>query len=503
MSHFRSSASSPGAVAAGHQVTATAAVEILRAGGNAFDAAIAAVWAACVCEPVFSAPAGGGFLMADDGEKSILFDFFCDTPRTGKPADAIEFVEVFADFGTLKQPFHIGAGSVATPGMIPGLFAVSAQLGSLPMADLVAPAIRAASEGVPVTAFQAHLYEVVDPILTWTTQAQGLFAPGGPVLKAGDRLTNPQLADTLAAIARGENDVLASEIVAESTRYGGHLTHADLADYRVCRRDPIRLAAGNSTILLNPPPSMGGMMVGAMLNHWQQAVHLSGDCGVARAGAMKAVDDAWRNCGPALGENFGLNTVTEPAPVVTRGTTHISVIDGHGRAAAVTVSNGEGNGRILPGHGFMLNNMLGEENLNPDGFHNWQPGVRLASMMAPTIARDDRGGLTVLGSGGANRIRTAIFQAIASAVSDAGATDAGAPEAIVTAPRLHFENGILDIECPREWADIDALRNAWPDAIDWPQRSLYFGGVHMVDKDAEGTFRGAGDPRRDGVFCIA
>ncbi len=491
-----------GAVAAGHRVTADAAVEILRAGGNAFDAAVAAAWAACVCEPVLAAPAGGGFLMAHDGEDAALFDFFCDTPRSKKPVEEIEFVEIFADFGTLKQPFHIGAGATATPGFIPGLFAVNRQLGSLPMADLIEPAVRAANEGVAVSAFQAQLFEVVEPILTWTPQARALFAPKGALLKRGERFLNPRLAQTIQSAVRGQLAGLDADIVAESANCGGHLTADDVANYKAVRRQPIHLRMADTDIYLNPPPSMGGLMVGCMLSHWHAAARSLGDGPLVRARAMSAVDAAWRELGPALGDRFGLPPVVAPAAVVSRGTTHISVIDAEGCAAAVTISNGEGNGRILHGHGFMLNNMLGEENLNPDGFHCWQPGMRLSSMMAPTILHRPDGSAVAFGSGGANRIRTAIFQAAASVlVGDLP------PDAIVEAPRLHFENGVLDIELAGEghgiWADLDGLLAAWPEAVRWPERSLYFGGVHMVTRDPGGVYGGAGDPRRSGVYRIA
>ena len=167
-----------GAVAAGHGVTAAAAEEILAEGGNAFDAAIAALWTACVAEPVFASPGGGGFLMARPAAgKLTLYDFFVDTPLNKRPEDDIEFAEILADFGTATQGFHIGAGAAATPGFVPGLFAVHAAHGRIPMKRLVEPAIRAAREGVTVTAFQAFLFKVVSPILVWTAAgACGLFA---------------------------------------------------------------------------------------------------------------------------------------------------------------------------------------------------------------------------------------------------------------------------------------------------------------------------------------
>jgi gamma-glutamyltranspeptidase len=180
-----------GAVAAGHKATAEAAVEILRAGGNAFDAIVAGLWAACVCEPVLAAPGGGGFLMAHEGGKDTgtarLFDFFCDAPRVRRDPGTIEFAEVLADFGPTVQAFHIGAGAAAVPGFVPGIKAVHSALGSMAMADLIVPAVTLAKGGVTVTPFQAYLFDVVTPILTWTSEARAIFAPGGRLLGAGMR----------------------------------------------------------------------------------------------------------------------------------------------------------------------------------------------------------------------------------------------------------------------------------------------------------------------------
>jgi gamma-glutamyltranspeptidase/glutathione hydrolase len=123
-----------------------------------------------------------------------------------------------------------------------------------------------------------------------------------------------------------------------------------------------------------------------------------------------------------------------------RGTTHISVIDAAGNAASLTLSNGEGCGHVLPVTGIMLNNMLGEEDLNPEGFHRWGEDLRLSSMMAPTLA-EHAGRLIALGSGGSNRLRTAILQVLCNLI-DLGLS----PEASVAAPRIHLERGKISIE---------------------------------------------------------
>ena len=488
-----------GAVAAGHRATAEAAVEILRAGGNAFDAIIAGLWAACVCEPVLAAPGGGGFLMAHEGGKGTgparLFDFFCDAPRVRRDLATIEFAEVFADFGATVQAFHIGAGAAAVPGFVPGIKAVHEALATMAMADLIVPAVALAKGGVTVTPFQAYLFDVVTPILTWTPEARAIFAPGGQLLGAGEKLTNPALAEALTMIAEGRQASFAEAMLAECETFGGHLRADDLDHYQVVERRPVELAIGDVTIWFNPPPAMGGVLAGAMLADYAAAPEPRS--AVQRAGSIARIDSAWRRDSAAIGKMLGLSDENTGGGLAVRGTTHISVIDAEGRAASATVTNGEGNGRILGDFGFMLNNMLGEADLNPDGFHNWRPGARLSSMMAPTIARLADGTLVALGSGGSNRIRTAIFQALAARLLD-GKTPAEA----VAAPRLHLEEEHLDIEAAAEWDEVDALLENFPGSKTWPERSLYFGGVHWAEA-GPGGYAGAGDPRRDGVFVIA
>ena len=143
-----------GAVAAGHSKTAETAAEILRAGGNAFDAAIAAFFTSCICEPALASLGGGGFLLAkDETGRAKVFDFFTHTPRSKSVNHAIDFYPVTVDFGSAQQEFHIGLGSCATPGAVSGVSTVHKSLGQLPMSELVQPALELARNGVIVEPF--------------------------------------------------------------------------------------------------------------------------------------------------------------------------------------------------------------------------------------------------------------------------------------------------------------------------------------------------------------
>ncbi len=499
-----------GIVAAGHQATAAAAVEVLRAGGNAIDAAVAGLFAACVAEPILASPGGGGFLMVDDPthEGCRLYDFFVDTPRQKRPAGESEFFAVEVDFGPATQEFHIGLGAAATPGFVPGLYTVHRAHGRLGMADLLAPAARAAREGISVNAFQAYLFSIAAPIYTHQPESAAIFAPGGTPLRDGETLRNPALADAFDLLARTGEDLfrngeIAQEMLRQSHDRGGNLQAADLTGYAVTDRMPLVTRHKGADIFLNPAPAASGPLIAFTLRLLESLTGERAPDIVEMAEAMVATNAARRAHGATperlLDGDIVANHLVELSrhAEAYRGTTHISVIDADGRAAAATVSNGEGNGFLVGPYGFMLNNMLGEEDLNPDGFGLWQPGQRMSSMMAPTIIRTADGRLLALGSGGSNRIRTAILQVAINSL-DRGMSLADA----VIAPRLHVEKcGTVSYEeqFGAEW--IAALRARFADARGWPEPNMFFGGVHAVALARDGTMSGVGDPRRAGVVA--
>jgi gamma-glutamyltranspeptidase/glutathione hydrolase len=486
-----------GAVAAGHALTAEAAREILRAGGTAVDAAIAGVLMACVAEPVLASPGGAGFFAIAEAPRRILhLDAFAQTPKAG-PAGDEGLEEVEADFGTARQRFVIGSSTSATPGLVPGLFAAHERFGRIPMRDLAAPAITVARTGVVLTPFQAEVMRIVAPILMAHDTARALFAPDGKLLVAGQTFRNPDLADAIEAIAsEGVRIVTEGEIARAmlASVEGGRLTGADLSTYRPEWRESLRLSVARTEVFLNPPPAAGGALVKAMfVEQAKQAARGA----AARLQAMQAVDRNWKAAQRDL-ERF-LAREGQGRATAARGTTHISVVDAQGRAAAVSLSNGEGNGRIVPGCGFMLNNMLGEDDVNPRGPLEWRPGMRLASMMSPGLAVTREGAVLAFGSGGSNRIRSALYQVLHRHFAEGASL-----EEAVLAPRAHVEEGRVDFEDFEEdeaWRDLHLAVHE--EARRWPAPSLYFGGVHAVRRDPRGGLSGIGDPRREGVFLVA
>ncbi|MEZ4384566.1 MAG: gamma-glutamyltransferase [Nannocystaceae bacterium] len=519
-----------GCIAAGHPKTAEAGATILAAGGNAFDAAIAALWMSCVAEPVLASLGGGGFCLTHGaGGDSRIYDFFAQTPRRRRAPAEVDFQPIYADFGVTTQGFHIGVGAAATPGLVRGIFALHRARGSLPMRELVGPAIAAAAGGVTITPFQAYLLSVIGPIYTHTPAARALFtvedgadeagAPRRRLWQAGDRVTNPDLADALDALARegdalfyGDDDggppapgTIAAAISRLSADHGGHLDADDLRSYRTLEREPLRLGYRDAHLLTNPPPASGGLLIAfglaLLAGHDVSALSFADpDRAALLAAVMAATRDARRDRGvtPELLDPALLRAYAEAlaAPPATRGTTHISVIDRDANAASITVSNGEGCGAIIPGTGSMLNNMLGEEDINPGGADAWPLDARMGSMMAPTAIFADDGRLCVLGSGGSKRIRTAILQVLVNLIDHRMSL-----REAVEAPRIHLEGARLNWEAGLPAEVAEALARAYPEHTAWPERNMYFGGVHAVIREADGELHGVGDPRRAGV-CL-
>jgi len=180
-------------------------------------------------------------------------------------------------------------------------------------------------------------------------------------------------------------------------------------------------------------------------------------------------------------------------------TTHLAVLDTDGGCVSVTCSNGSGSGVLVPGTGVILNNMLGEEDLNPLGFHAIVPGRRVPSMMAPTVVRRDGEIALGLGSAGSNRIRSAIVQTVVRAVEQGMSADEA-----VRAPRLHYEQGIVQAEPGIDEQALTRIEARGIPVRRRPRINLFFGGVQAVAPNpAGGAPSGGGDPRRGGAVATA
>jgi gamma-glutamyltranspeptidase/glutathione hydrolase len=483
-----------GVIAAGHEVTAQVGAEVLRAGGNAVDAAVAAVLASFVCEPLLTGLGAGGYmLVVAPDEPPVLLDFFVEAPGRGAdPAHLAELIPITVSFGDAVQIFNIGPASVGTYGTPVGVYEAARRFGRIPLADLAGPAATLAREGVVVNATLDYLLEILADIVLSTPECAALFAPNGVPARLGDVIRQPELAESLERLGtegpepfyRGD---IAAAIVEWVSERGGMLTAEDLAAYRVIDREPIAVRYRGREVLTNPPPSAGGILIARALAALQAA---PGPPDIERLVEVMEQVQAERTPEFLSGlddPEFVSRFLSSPLG----STTHIAVLDRDGWACSVTCSTGSSSGVVVPGTGIHLNNMLGEQDLNPLGFHRHPPGRRLPSMMAPTVVLRDGVAELVLGSAGSNRIRSAILQTIIRVVDEGlRAGDA------VVAPRVHFEDGVVYAE---PGVETSALEAAHRPIARFRDRSLFFGGVQAVERDADGAFWGGGDPRRGGA----
>jgi gamma-glutamyltranspeptidase/glutathione hydrolase len=475
---------------------------MLRDGGNAVDAALAATVASFACEPLLNSLGAGGYmLVAQPESEPVLLDFFVAAPgRGGDPSHHAELVPIDVSFGDAVQVFNIGAASVGAFGLPAGLCEAAARFGTVALTDVVRPGAALARNGVPLNEQQAYVVEILGDIVTATPECAALFAPDGRLLAAGEVIRQPELAEALTRLgAEGASPFytgdIAAAIVSYVTERGGLLSAEDLAAYSVVDREPVHARYRGRDVMTNPPPSAGGILIAHAL------AALDGSPGLGPPSVAEIVAAMERTQAARTPEFLdGLDEPGFAERFLGRlggrlgSTTHIAVLDRHGWACSVTCSNGASSGEVVPGTGVHLNNMLGEQDLNPLGFHKHAPGRRLPSMMAPTIVVRDGEPELVLGSAGSNRIRSAILQTIIRIV------DEGMPAGeAVRAPRVHFEDGIVYAE---PGIDVNGLEASGRTVSRFRRRNLFFGGVQAVARETGGGFSGGGDPRRGGAAVV-
>jgi len=524
----------PGVIAAGGPETAAAGAAMLKQGGNAVDAAVAAAFASFIAEIGVVHLGGSGIAHIFDPRdgRSLVYDFFSNTPGLGREGPVeMDFEQVTIDFGATTQDFHLGRASVAVPGNIAGLCTLAANHGRLPLPTLLEPAIELAEKGLPIAQFQAETCELLTPLYTHTESMRIIFAPNGRMIRPGEHLFVPHLAQTLMDLANeGEalarRGRLAQAILADQAANGGLLTAADLEQYQVYAVDSIRLPYRAYEILLPPPSSTGGVLTAftlKLLSHfevgqlahgsathlrllyeimaatsrararWEQLVEMMpADAAVSQflsdAFVCRYVEEVKRTL------RSGRASPVAPEPRSSQDTSQISVIDGDGLSISLTNTAGESAGYVVPGTGYIPNNILGEADLHPNGFHSRQPGQRIYTMMTPTIVLLNGHTRLVVGSGGSIRIRSAILQVLSNLLDFGMALQ----EAVNTA-RVHVEHGVLQCEAGFDPAAVDELEASGYPVNRWDRRSIYFGGAHSVSRTESGRLVAAGDDRRGGA----
>jgi gamma-glutamyltranspeptidase / glutathione hydrolase len=445
----------PSAVAAGHPATVAAGIEILEDGGSAADAAVAACLASCVAETIMTGLLGGGHAIYWDGSSPWSLDCFVDVPSgTGAAPVALQ-----VPFGEELIHYAVGPGTCAVPGIPRGLEALHARFGRLSWSRLVEPALRVARTGVTMPPAHAACLAMLAPVFTMRPEGARIYAPEGRPLEAGETLDQPGLVRALELLAEEGPESAYTGSIAEalSDIDGIGVSRADLETYRPCWARPAELS---------------------WLGH--RFLTRAGLSGVpetlARLPALRGLD-------PTARVHALLAALDGPG--AEGHTTNLVTADSDGNACVFTTSLGLGTGDFLPGLDLQLNSMLGEVDLVLEPL---EPGERMQSMMAPSLAFDANGLALAIGAAGGTRLRTALV-GVAAGILD----ERLEPAAAVGRPRVHRAQDVVNAEPGVDHQALVELEAAGLHVRRWSAQHHYFGGVSLIARAGA-----AGDPRRSG-----
>ncbi|MFY9561681.1 MAG: gamma-glutamyltransferase [Terriglobales bacterium] len=476
-------------VASVHELASRAGVEMMQAGGNAVDAAVATGFALAVVHPQAGNLGGGGFLLLRKANGEVRFIDF----REKAPAGATQNMYLDAQGNVIKDASTIGYRAIGVPGSVAGLVYAEKKYGKLSLEKVIAPAISLARDGFPLAWEDAE--DLKDEELAKFAASKHIFQRDGKYYQAGEVLKQPELARTLQRIAKNPDDfyhgAMARELAAAVAQGGGLITVDDLANYEVKEREPIRGTYRGYDIISAPPPSSGGIALVEILNILEgydlaklgnrsaQAIHLTaeafrrafydraeflGDPDFAKIPVPQLIDKryaaAWRE---SIDPNRAsvskdlkrpgmfneLERVAGLQPTAIRepeNTTHYSVVDPEGNAVAVTTTLNDSFGSRVTaeGLGFLLNDEMDDFAAKqgvPNAYGLIQgpanaigPGKRPLSAMTPTIVLKDGQLFLVLGSPGGPTIITTVANILM------GVVDFGLDvQEAVNAPRFHHQ----------------------------------------------------------------
>ncbi|TVR84045.1 MAG: hypothetical protein EA409_01700 [Saprospirales bacterium] len=488
-----------GAVAAGHTATAKVAMDVLRSGGNATDALIAAYVASFISEPCMGSPGGGAFaLIQENGKEPILFDFFCQTPLVKRPVEEYDFRPYTVNFDDDTEVFYFGNGAAATPGAIAGIFAMHRHSGTIPVRTLFDPGIELMKMGVPLSWFQQYDISLLKGIIGHSQIGRKfLLNSKGEAPEIGEIIRLPGLSDFMEVISiEGPREFYEGYYAKmQQSLYdsnGGSLQYRDFVDYKVILRNPISFKVDKSHIYCNPPPALGGIVMKVALERLFDRLDAVEFYSKEYFKSFYNAFISARDCQMDPGKQSDWLFFQQNRK--WGSTSHLSIIDAFGNSAALTTTIGEGNGHFDPLSHTHMNNMLGESALLPGGFHSWIPNTRLSSMMNPVLVKGEEGDSLVLGTGGAGRIPYALSCTLWNLLR--GGMDL---KEAVEAPRVHLDSTSFHIE---KQVDVHLLPRMSHEVKYWKKPSLFFGGVHAVRFRPKSGAEGVGDFRREGTFLI-
>jgi gamma-glutamyltranspeptidase / glutathione hydrolase len=519
---------SKGMVVTNHPLASAAGAEMLLAGGNAIDAAVAALLALTVVEPMMVGVLGGGLahIRLADGSHRIL-DGLSPAPQAAR-ADMYHCLsdEVGKARDVRDRENVVGAKAVAVPGALAGWCEALTRFGTLPLADVIAPAIRLAQRGFVVTPYLANCVKDCAGDLASDPGLSALLLPGGAPIAAGARLTQPDYAESLRLIAeQGARALyggpLGAALTAHMARSGGLIAQADLDAFRVIERAPVRGRYRDFEILGPPPPSSSGVHVVQMLNILEghdvrrmgfgstDAIHL-----LAEALKIAFADRAVATADPAfvdvpvdrlISKSYGdqrrarldmtraQNWSAGLELADSHNTTHVTVADSLGNVVSSTQTiNGVFGACVqIPGTGMLTNNYMHNFDPHPGRALSIAPGKRVFTSMAPMMALRAGRIAYALGLPGGLRIFPSALQALVNLI-DHGMS----PQEAVEAPRVWTEGGVLELEQAIPEPVVEALTARGHNVQRVPRVA---GGMNAIAFNPDGTLTGAACWRADGT----
>ena len=497
------------AIAADSPETVRAGQGIAENGGNAVDVAVACALAASLSEVLMCSLGGSAFITVKlPGERPVVIDGADAMPEIDRvnPHAWRAAKVAYGDGITV----NVGHGSIAIPGMLKALEETWKRFGRMPWKEVMEPVIRMSKSGVAANLTLAAWLELAGkPIFYPQAESRKCFFPTGRPIRENDIFTLPDYDRTLEAIAAEGSRVFYEGHIAEAFEreiqaHDGYLKRSDMARYRAINREPLVISSQNYRLALNPPPSIGGAMVGSMIgmidSKWDADLSMEKK-NLLLAMAQKSMLALRHEEAAGQWDNERAVHILERAWLekyldkrMSPHTLHMSVVSSDGAAVSITMSNGYGSGITIPGTGITCNNSLGEPELNPHGFFTLKPQQRFVSNMSPTVAWNDAGRVIAMGSPGASRITTAITQGwinLAHHRLD--------PQAAVDAPRLH-----VDLQDDRYVVQFEPGVN--PDGLKphfrlrpFANRDMYFGAFNIAIRDEDGRVEAVADSRRHGA----
>jgi gamma-glutamyltranspeptidase/glutathione hydrolase len=505
------------AVAATGQQALDAGLAVAADGGNAVDAALVTAFVALATEPGMVSLGGGAFVNVwSVGRDPVVVDGNVEMP--GRGADPARFGRGVREVVTASGggvTMHAGHGSVATPGIVPAFAVAAERYAALPWTRLVEPAAEAAGSYPMGAAASRYLAFVADTLFAEDEEARALVTgEGGAQLSGGEERANPALAEVLGRLAAEGPDLFSTgdvgqALAATMAEHDGLVTAADLASYQPIVRPAHLTRAGGWDVAVNPPPAVGGPMLAVMLGELAKRHGASGDwtwddvIEIQRAvlSYRTSVHDFSRDL-EADGVDL-LARVDEHGLTAMHGsssTANVSAVDSDGNACTITMSSGYSAGLVVPGTGILLNNALGEVELNRLGIHALEPGTRLASNMAPTTARTEAGRVLAIGSPGADRITTALMLVLGQ-----GCLHDRDLRASIASPRVHLrqvDDGFV-VEHERDEEVAAAVARSGLPSHEYAEPHMYFGGVGAAAVAPSGDLVAAGDARREAATGVS